>query len=58
VRRKSLDGCRAHAALECYGAFWRGLLDGDGTVCFDRFGAPVVAIYNSSQELLEQYVAS
>jgi hypothetical protein len=57
VRRKSLDGCRAHADLEYSGAFWRGVLDGDGTVCFDRFGAPVVAIYNSSHPLLEQYVA-
>ena len=36
VQRKSLDGCRAHASLAASGAFWRGVLDGDGTVCFDR----------------------
>src|SRR3954470_14750772 len=57
VRRKSLDGCRAHPALECSGAFWRGILDGDGTGCFGRFRAPVARIYNSSRALLEQYVA-
>jgi transposase-like protein len=57
VRRKSLDGCRAHPELAVSGAFWRGMLDGDGTVSFDRFGAPRVTLYNSSLALLEQYAA-
>src|SRR3954451_2870481 len=55
VRRKSLDGCRAHPALECSGAFWRGVLDrltAAGINPIDFRGAAIKTSTNFSSALL------
>lgn len=55
IPRKGRVDCAVHLDLAETGAFWRGFIDGDGSVTFDPFGAPVLAVYNSSRSLLGQY---
>ncbi|MGZ4332449.1 MAG: hypothetical protein ACXVXL_31205 [Solirubrobacteraceae bacterium] len=57
IPNKSRVECPTHAQLVRNGSFWRGVIDGDGTITFDPFGAPILILYSSSRLLLEQYCA-